>query len=70
MKSRKEISSELGMTEQYLSMLINGERNISWPLAERLSAMFPGKSISEWKRSTPKEFERAFAQYQVEEVCK
>jgi plasmid maintenance system antidote protein VapI len=62
MKSRKEISNHFGISEQYLSMLFNGERKVSWNMAEKLSDLFPGKSISEWKRSSPAELKRAFSQ--------
>jgi plasmid maintenance system antidote protein VapI len=62
MKSRKEISDQFKISEQYLSMLLSGERKVSWPMAERLSKMFPGKSISEWKRSNPEELLEAFKQ--------
>jgi len=69
MKSRKQISQQLGMTEQYLSMLINGERKISWPLAEKLADLFPGKSIRDWKNSGPEELKRAFGQLEGEKVA-
>jgi len=69
MKSRKEISQQLGMTEQYLSMLLSGERKISWPLAEKLTELFPGKSISEWKRAATEELKRAVAQIDMEKVA-
>jgi plasmid maintenance system antidote protein VapI len=66
MKSRKEISDQFKISEQYLSMLLGGERKISWPMAERLSKMFPGKSISEWKRSEPSDLKQVFNQLKVE----
>jgi plasmid maintenance system antidote protein VapI len=66
MKSRKEISNHFGISEQYLSMLFNGERKVSWNMAEKLSDLFPGKSISEWKRSNPEEFRAAFSQLEKE----
>jgi plasmid maintenance system antidote protein VapI len=47
-------------------MLLGGERKISWPMAERLSKMFPGKSISEWKRSEPSDLKQVFNQLKVE----
>jgi len=68
MKSRKEISDQLDITEQYLSMLLSGKRKVSWNLAERLSKMFPGRSISEWKRATPAELELAFSQLEKFEL--
>ncbi len=61
MKSRKEISQRLGMTEQYLSMLLKG-RKVSWPLAEKLSDLFPGKTIQQWKKASPEDLKNAFAQ--------
>jgi len=47
-------------------MLFNGERKVSWNMAEKLSDLFPGKSISEWKRSNPEEFRAAFSQLEKE----
>ena len=55
--------------KQYLSMLINGERKISWPLAEKLADLFPGKSIRDWKNSGPEELKRAFGQLEGEKVA-
>jgi len=62
MKPRKQISQQLGMTEQYLSMLFSGERKVSWPLAEKLTGLFPGKDIVSWKHSTPDDLKRAFSE--------
>lgn len=62
MRQRQQISNSLGITEQYLSMLLKGRRKISWILAERLSQLFPGKSISQWKRVQPEELKKVFAQ--------
>jgi len=68
MTNRQFISNTFGITEQYLSMLLNGERKVSWPIAEKLSDIFPGKSISQWKRATPKELRQAFEQLDEVEV--
>ena len=51
MIKNKEIANTLKISESLASRLLSGERKVSWPLAERLSKMFPGKSISEWKRA-------------------
>lgn len=62
MESRKEISKRLRMTEQYLSMLLTGERKVSYPLSEKLSELFPGKTMQQWKKATPEELRAAFAE--------
>ena len=62
MRTQKQISKQLGISETYLSILLSGERKVSWPLAERLSKKFPGRSISEWKRVSPGELKQAFNQ--------
>ncbi len=62
MINRKHISITIGVTEQYLSMLLNGQRKISWPMAERLTELFPGRTIQQWKKATPDDLKRAFAQ--------
>ena len=62
MINRKYISSTIGITEQYLSMLLIGKRPVSWPLAERLAELFPGRTIHQWKSATPEDIKRAFLQ--------
>jgi len=62
MKSRKQISTTFGISEQYLSMLLAGKRPVSWPLAAIMSERFPGKTIQQWRNATPKELEVAFKQ--------
>lgn len=59
---QKDIADYLGIKAAFVSMLLRGQRPVSWPLAEKLAAIFPGKSISEWKRAHPAELKQAFAQ--------
>jgi len=68
MKSRKQISQQLGMSEQYLSMLLRGERKISWPLSQKLAELFPGKDMVGWKNATPEDLKRAFSQLEYNGV--
>lgn len=63
MTDRKHIANILGITEQYLSMLLSGKRQVSWRLAERLAELFPVRTIQGWKIATPEELNRAFEQY-------
>jgi len=69
MINRKHISNLFGVTEQYLSMLLNNKRSVSWPLAERLSELFPCRTIQQWKKAKPEELKRAFAQLGSKEVA-
>jgi len=57
---QKKISKYLGIDETLLSRLLTGKRQVSWPLAEKFSQIFPGKSISQWKRATPEELKQTF----------
>lgn len=68
MKSRKEISGLLEISEQYLSMLLSGDRKISWNLAVVLSELFPGRSIKEWKGAGSEELKQAFSSMEIEKV--
>ena len=51
MERKKDIAKKLGISNGYLSLLISGERQISWNLAERLSNILHGKDIVELKNS-------------------
>ena len=62
MMKNKHIAKTLKVSDTLVSRLLSGERKISWPLAERLSKMFPGRSISEWKRAEPEELKQALSQ--------
>ncbi|MBT7630967.1 MAG: hypothetical protein HN597_14880 [Desulfobacula sp.] len=68
MIKNKDIAITLKISDTLVCRLLNGERKVSWPLAERLSKMFPGKSMSEWKRATSKELKAAFNQLEKETV--
>lgn len=59
---QKNIAKYLGVSETNVCFLFSGQRPVSWPLAEKLAEIFPGKSISQWKRAQPEELRQAFAQ--------
>ena len=65
---QKQISKIMGTTDAYISMIFLGRRPVSWPMAERLSELFPGKSIKEWKKANPDEVRRAFSLLTEKEV--
>jgi plasmid maintenance system antidote protein VapI len=67
MIKQKQISTLVNIDQSEVSRILGGKRKISWPLAQRLSEMFPGKDIVGWKNASPEEFKRAFAQYQTTE---
>jgi len=60
--TQKSIAKEFGVSQPFISQLLVGQKKISWPLAEKLSTLFPRKSISEWKRATSQELKEAFNQ--------
>ncbi|RLB94616.1 MAG: hypothetical protein DRH26_00680 [Deltaproteobacteria bacterium] len=64
----KDIAIALNISDALVSRLLSGERKVSWPLAERLSKMFPGRSISEWKRVNPEEIKRVFEHLEIGET--
>jgi len=55
---QKQISIILGIHQSDVSRILSGARKVSWPLAEKLADLFPGKSIREWKQATPEELRR------------
>lgn len=65
---QKDISKLLKIDESLLSRLLSNKRQVSWPLAERLSNFFPGRSISEWKRATPEELKAAFHSLNINNI--
>lgn len=65
----KDIAKTLGISDVSVHYIVTGKRQISWPIAERLSGLFPGKNTSQWKRATPSEFLSAFEQLKIEGVA-
>lgn len=59
---QEKISKILEIHQSEVSRLLTGKRNVSWPLAARLSEMFPGKTTQQWKDASPEDLRRAFAQ--------
>jgi plasmid maintenance system antidote protein VapI len=55
-----KIAEILGVTPPYISELLSGKHPISWKIADKLSILFPGKSIKEWKSASPEDVKRAF----------
>jgi plasmid maintenance system antidote protein VapI len=73
MMKQKQIAKILRVKESYVCMILNEDhgknRPVSWPLAERLAELFPGRTIQQWKKAKPEELKRAFAQLKNEEVA-
>jgi len=59
MSKQKDIATLLSVTPAYVSLLLAG-RPLSYPLAVKLSKMFPEKDVEAWKHSRPEEIEAAF----------
>ena len=63
MMTQNDIAVAIGRVDKtYVNKLLTGKRQVSWPLAERLAELFPGRTIQQWKKATPEELKRAFAQ--------
>jgi len=60
MMKQKQIAKLLGIHDSDVSRTFSGERKVSWPLAEKLADLFPGKTIKQWKYATPEDLKRAF----------
>jgi len=66
MMKQKHISEVLGIHQSDVSRILSGERKVSWPLAAKLSEILPGKTIQQWKNSTPEELKRSFSLLEIE----
>lgn len=60
------MAKTLKVSQPFISQVINGRKIISWPLAEKLSDLFPDKNIRQWKNATAKELKKAFSQLKSE----
>ena len=60
MKTQDQISQMLGISQSAVSLIMSGKRAVTWPVAVKLAALFPGKSITEWKKAQPEDIRRAF----------
>lgn len=65
MITQKEISKLLKCSQPTVNLILNGKRAVSWPLAERLTELFPDHTIQQWKKATPEDIERAFSQLKI-----
>ena len=74
MMKQKDIAKLLGIKESYVCMLFSEDikkyRPVSWPLAKRLSELFPDRTIHQWKNATPDDIKRAFAQIKCKKIKK
>lgn len=59
-----QMAEILGVTPAYVCQILTGKLPVSWKMAEKLSDLFPGRSIREWKYAKPTDVKRAFAQYE------
>ena len=57
---QKEIAKALNISTSYMSLIFKGEKPISFPLAVRLSKIFPKKDIEQWKNAKPEELKKVF----------
>ena len=58
---QKQISIILGIHQSDISRLLSGARRVSYPLAEKLSDIFPWKSMKQWRNASPDEIREAFS---------
>jgi plasmid maintenance system antidote protein VapI len=61
MMTQEQISKTLGFSQPTISLTLAGKKKVSWPMAERLAEMFPGRSIKQWKNATPDQIRAAFS---------
>jgi len=61
MKSNRQLSKEIGISEQLFCMIKNGDRNITYKLAKRLNKI-TRIEISFWMDANPEELKEALLQ--------
>lgn len=66
MMTQNEIAKFIGCSQPTINMIFTGKRPVSWPLAEKLSELFPSLTIQQWKTATPEDLKRAFEQLKTD----
>jgi len=66
--TQQKIAQALTVSQPFINRVLRGKSPVSWPLAEKLAELFPGKSMKEWKYSGPEELKRAFSQLESKET--
>ena len=60
--TQQNIAKLLNVSQPFINQIMAGKKSVSWPLAEKLSDLFPGKTMREWKKASPEDIKRAFKQ--------
>ncbi len=58
--NRTQIANKLKIDPSYVTRLLNKKRNISDSIAEKLHALFPKRTVKQWKKSSPSQIKKAF----------
>jgi len=66
--TQHKIAKTLKVSQPFISQVMTRQAPISWLMAEKLSDLFPGKSLREWKHASPKELKQAFNQLPEKET--
>jgi len=64
--TQNDFAELLGIEQSQVSRLLNGKEKISWPLALKLSKLFPGKDQEGWHKSGATDLCRVYAQLKYE----
>tara|TARA_B100000614_G_C14449025_1_gene453474 strand:+ start:706 stop:930 length:225 start_codon:yes stop_codon:yes gene_type:complete len=51
--TQQKIATTLGVSQPFIHQVLTGKKKISWPMAEKLSNLFPSKTMQQWKRVDP-----------------
>ena len=57
---QKIMAMQIGISPSYLSLVLSGKKEISRPLAEKLSTLFPNKDFFFWRSADPSEIINSF----------
>lgn len=64
--SQYDFAALLEIDPSRVSRLLNGIDPVSWPVAAKLSQLFPGRDVIGWKNATKEDLNRLYQQLKSE----
>jgi plasmid maintenance system antidote protein VapI len=61
-----KMAKTLGVSPAYVCQILTGKVSVSWKMADKLSELFPGKTLKQWKAAGPDDIRRAFSMFEGE----
>lgn len=61
MITQMDIAAVLSCSQSTINFILNGTRPVSWPLAEKIDTIFPGKGVKFWRNAKTTDLEKMFS---------